>query len=99
MTVKHIVLFTLKNGIDIDDARVQQAAMFSASHVDNIADIRSWETGFDIGRRRAVSADFAVIGTFSDTDAVARYLMHPHHRDGVAKWREIARWTVIDLEY
>ncbi|MGC7102839.1 Dabb family protein [Amycolatopsis lurida] len=96
MKIKHIVLFTLKEGISTDDDRVQEAADFSASHARHIPDIQTWETGFDTSRR-AISADFAIVGTFADAEAVARYLDHPHHRTGVAKWREIAHWTVVDL--
>lgn len=96
MKIKHIVLFTLKDGITRDDDRVQEAADFSASHARHIPDIQTWETGFDTSRR-VISADFAIVGTFSDSEAVARYLDHPHHRAGVAKWREIAHWTVVDL--
>lgn len=96
MTIRHIVLFHLHDDVSVDDDRVRAAAAFSATHVDHIPDIQTWETGFDLSRR-AASADFVVIGTFTDRAAISRYLDHPHHRAGVAKWGEIARWTVADI--
>ena len=96
MAVKHIVLFTLKDGFAPEDERVREAAAFSASHVEHISEIQGWELGFDTSHR-AVSADFAIVGTFSDSAAVTRYLEHPHHHEGIARWRDIATWTVVDL--
>ncbi|MBF6331835.1 Dabb family protein [Nocardia transvalensis] len=96
MTVRHIVLFTLNPGVGRSDARVAAAAALSESHREHIPEILEWWTGFDCGNR-SISADFAVMGRFEDMDAVARYLEHPHHREGVSAWSSVASWTVIDL--
>jgi hypothetical protein len=97
MTIRHIVLFTLNEGVTRQDPRVAAAAELSKSHGGHITDILTWTTGFDVGRR-GISADFAVSGTFADMGAVARYLDHPHHRLGVAAWSPLATWAVIDLD-
>jgi hypothetical protein len=97
VTIRHIVLFTLKPGISRDDTRVAAAASLAASHREHIPEILEWQTGFDCGRR-AISADFAVMGTFEDMDAVSRYLDHPHHRQGISAWDDLATWTVVDAD-
>ena len=97
MTIRHIVLFTLNPDVSREDPRVLAAAELSESHREHVPDILTWWTGFDAGRRE-ISADFAVIGTFTDMSAVARYLDHPHHRQGVVAWSALASWTVIDLD-
>lgn len=97
MTIRHIVLFTLNEGIERHDPRVLEAAKLSESHHEHISEILTWQTGFDVSGR-SISADFAVAGTFNDASALARYMDHPHHRKGVEAWRDLASWTVIDLD-
>ena len=97
MTIRHMVLFTLRPDVDREDPRVLAAADLSRSHAEHIPEIDQWWAGFDIGRRQ-ISADFAVVGTFADLDAVTRYLNHPHHRRGAAAWGALASWTVIDVD-
>ena len=97
MSVRHIVLFTLHSGIARDDRRVTAAAQLSEEHFEQIDDILEWWSGFDVSGRD-VAADFAVVGRFADRAAVARYLRHPHHRQGVEAWRRLADWVVIDVD-
>jgi len=97
MTIRHIVLFKLKSGIEPDDPRVLSAMAMSRSHGKHIDEIQEWWAGPDVSRRD-ISYDFAVEGVFADMDAVARYAVHAHHQQGVALWCELATWVVVDLD-
>ena len=95
--MRHIVLFTLQEGISVDDQGVLEAARLSEEHPRHISEIREWWCGFDVSGRD-IAADFMVMGVFDSTDALDRYMAHAHHRQGVRAWREVAEWKVIDVD-
>jgi hypothetical protein len=94
--IRHVVLFRFRDGVDWSDPRAAEAEAATAAHPAHIPEILAWEHGRNLNSR-AAGYDFALIGTFADLSAVERYLVHPDHRDGVAKWREIATWVVVDI--
>ncbi|MFI2259779.1 Dabb family protein [Streptomyces tubercidicus] len=95
--LRHVVLFKLSPGVDWDDPRAQRAEVATRNHPQHIAEILSWECGRNTADR-PIAYDFALCGTFSDADAVNRYLRHPDHVSGVDLWRAIATWVVVDYE-
>ncbi|HWE89429.1 MAG TPA: Dabb family protein [Pseudonocardiaceae bacterium] len=97
MSIRHIVLFKFNDGVSWRDPRAVQAAEMSASHPEHIQEIQEWMVGRN-ATDRDIAYDFAVIGTFRDRDALDRYMCHPHHQNGVAMWRELSTWAVVDLE-
>lgn len=97
MSLLHIVLFSLHAGVQAKDPRVTDAAQLSAEHPRYIPEIREWWSGFDVSGRD-IAADFMVMGVFDSVTARDRYLAHPHHREGVRAWADLADWKVIDVD-
>ncbi|WP_043266811.1 Dabb family protein [Streptomyces sp. CT34] len=94
--LNHVVLFKFRPGVTWDDPRALQAERASRRHPVHIPEILSWECGRNT-TDRDIGYDFAVIGRFSDHQAVESYLSHPDHVQGVELWREIATWAVVDF--
>jgi len=95
--LRHIVLFKFKDGISWRDAEARAAEELTHSHPAHIPEIVGWQAGRNVAERQD-SYDFAVIGDFADRDALERYMIHPHHQEGVSAWRRISTWVVADLE-
>lgn len=97
MSIRHIVLFELREGVSRNDPAVQRAAALSRSHPEHIDEIEDWWAGFDL-TGRDISVDFMVMGSFATPRALERFAVHPHHRQGVGAWSKIANWHVIDVD-
>lgn len=95
--IQHLVLFSLRAGVSWDDPRAGHAERITAEHPARIREILAWSSGRNI-TPRPEACDFAVAGLFLDRAALDRYLAHPHHRLGVRAWRELATWSVVDLD-
>ncbi|MFK0111599.1 Dabb family protein [Streptomyces sp. NPDC091217] len=94
--ITHIVLFKFRPGVDWSDPRALVAEKVTEGHRTEIDDIVNWRCGRDVSER-SDAYDFAVIGEFLDSDALARYQHHPCHRRGVELWSALATWVVTDL--
>lgn len=97
MTIRHVVLFKVRTDVDLDDLRLKKARALSESHQEHIDEIQSWWAGVNISHR-GDAYDYMVMGTFTDSASLERYLSHPHHRAGVDLWRRLATWVVIDVD-
>ena len=96
--IRHIVLFRLADGVRPDDAEVQYAVAAEHRLAEQIPEGRSWRFGPSVTSRDAC-ADFAGVGDFDTLDALARFLGHPAHLDAAKLWRNLATWTVADLDF
>jgi stress responsive alpha/beta barrel protein len=95
--IRHLVLFKLNEGVSRDEERVVAGARAFAELGGQVADVRSWECGWNISDR-PVAYDFALASSVDDADALTRYLEHPAHRAAVAPWAEFATWVIADYE-
>jgi hypothetical protein len=95
--IMHLVAFKFLAGISWGDPRAQAAERLSRGHPEHIPEIRRWTAARNISQR-SVAYDFAVVGHFTDREALDRYMVHPDHRRGVEAWRAISTWIVVDLE-
>ena len=73
----HIVLISLKEGIT--DAQVQAALDGYTALPDAIPEMRSAESGRDVGLTPK-SADLALMATFDSTEDFTTYREHPAHQ-------------------
>ncbi|KAB8171003.1 Dabb family protein [Streptomyces sp. 3MP-14] len=97
MGIRHVVLFKFRDGVDWSDPRAKEAEAATREHPRHIPEIVDWQCGRNV-TERSIAHDFALVGDFADREAVARYLVHPDHLRGVALWRAIADWSVVDFE-
>ena len=93
----HIVAFKLLPGVSREDASVARAQEITRDHPAHIREIDGWAVGMNV-TDRPVAYDFAVIAEFADRAALDAYMHHPDHQRGVAAWRAISTWIVVDLE-
>lgn len=96
--IRHLVLFKLGEGVERDDPRVTEGVDAFRALDGSIAEIRSWELGWNFSDR-PIAYDFAINSSFDDRAALDRYLDHPDHQAGVALWREFATWVIADYEF
>lgn len=92
-----MVLFKINDDLAKDDTRVQAAYNGLAGLGGLIAELRSWQVGWNVNPR-PVAYDFALIGDTDDLDALRRYIDHPEHQKVVAALREVCTWVSTDLE-
>ena len=95
--IRHLVLFKLNEGVGRDDPRVAAGARAFAELGALVPEVASWECGWNI-TDRPIAYDFAINSTVADTDALARYLDHPAHKEAVGPWAEFATWVIADYE-
>ncbi len=95
--IAHVVSFRFRPGVTWDDPRATAAERVTRDHPAHIPQILGWTLGRNITNRQN-SYDFGLVGHFADRVALDTYLSHPDHRRGVAAWREISTWVVLDLE-
>lgn len=93
----HIVMFTLKSPWSWSSLETIDAERATRAHPDHINEIKGWSCGRNI-TRRDIAADFVVIGLFESREDLNAYIVHPDHQKGVAKWKYIADWKVVDIE-
>ncbi|GAQ66735.1 Dabb family protein [Streptomyces scabiei] len=96
--IRHLVLFKLNEGVERDDPRVVRGESAFRALDGTIAEIRSWELGWNLSDR-PIAYDFAINSAFDDLDGLRAYAEHPDHQAGVALWREFATWIVADYEF
>jgi len=95
--IRHTVLFKFRPGISWEDPRVERAEQITRALPIHIPEIKNWWVGRNIAKREN-AYDLVLQGDFADQEALARYLTHPEHQRGVAAWRELATWVVVDAE-
>ncbi|HSY00072.1 MAG TPA: Dabb family protein [Streptomyces sp.] len=96
--IRHLVLFKLNEGVERDDPRVVKGEGAFRALDGTIAEIRSWELGWNLSDR-PIAYDFAINSAFDDLNDLRAYAEHPAHQAGVALWREFATWVVADYEF
>lgn len=95
--IRHMVLFTLHDGVSADDPRVRRAVAAENALPERIPAARTWTfAGNPTGR--ADAADFVGTGDFESADELSAFLGHPAHREAGRLWGEVAGWIVADLE-
>jgi hypothetical protein len=96
MTVKHLVLLELKDGVT--DADVQEIMDGLYGLQGQIPGLLSVEAGRNF-TDRAGNYDFAAVMTLEDKDALAGYGPHPAHQAAVGKLGAYAdNLLVVDFE-
>ncbi len=95
--IAHLVLFTLKPGIAMDDPRVMHA--ISAMHAlpKHIPAIRGWEHGRNT-TADTLAADYALHALFDDEAALHGYFEHPAHLPVLEAWDAVATLAFADFE-
>ncbi len=87
--VKHIVLYTLKEGIDKDDA-VKMIASCLEPLVGLIPGLRHLEI-----RRAYQGVDYALYSEFDSREALAAYAIHPLHLEAKAQFFDLLNSRVV----
>lgn len=94
--IRHMVLFTLRDGVAADDPRVDRACAAEAALTARFPDV-NWIFGPN-SAGRSDAADFAGTGDFASVASLSGFLADQMHRDAGQLWGGIARWTVADLD-
>ena len=94
--IRHIVLFSLKEGVAADDPRVAEAVEASRALDRSVPHVGSWMIEPNI-TVRDIAADFAAIGDFADADALQAFIQHPDHVAAGRRWAELATWAIADF--
>ena len=85
--IRHIVLFTLREGVSADDERVRKAFADLEELRDKIGLIREWEVGRNFSGR-PIAVDYALNSAFDsreDLDAYIGHQAHPIQQMGISK--------------
>lgn len=93
----HIVVFTFQNKWNWSSLEAIDAERATRTHPNHINEIKGWNCGRNT-TKRGIAADFVVIGLFENCEDLNFYIIHPDHQKGVAKWKSIADWKVVDIE-
>lgn len=93
--IRHIVLFTVREGVDRDDPRVASAIDGLRALEGKIGQIRQWEVGVNFSDR-PIATDYALVSGFDSRDDLADYIAHPSHREVVALLEPVFTWMVCD---
>ena len=80
MSIRHVVLFEHKPGVE---ARVAEIIAALNALPDQIEEIRAWSIAEDLGKRPR-SFRWCLIAKFDNMEAMQRYLDHPAHQQAVA---------------
>ncbi|MFD7546345.1 Dabb family protein [Streptomyces sp. NPDC059816] len=96
--IRHLVLFKLNDGVQRDDPRVVAGVEAFRALGGQIPELAFWECAWNISDR-PIAYDFAINSAVADADDLKRYLEHPAHQAGVARWREFATWVVADYPF
>jgi Stress responsive A/B Barrel Domain len=95
--IRHIVMFRFKPEAT-EDERAGLHAMLRALPA-QISEIVEFESGADVVRRPR-SFDLALVASYADLEALARYTDHPAHIPVVERSRQICEQVVsVDYEY
>ena len=96
--IRHLVLFSLREGISRNDARVREAVKALEELPRKIEEIREWEHGPNLSAR-AVACDYGLSSAFDDEEGLAGYVEHPAHQEAVRLWKQVADWTICDYTF
>ena len=96
--IRHIVLFTLKDGISGDDERVRRAFDELRNLKGKIDVIRDWEVGENFSDR-PIAVDFGLNSSFDTADDLACYIGHDAHQAVVGLLKEVCTWVLCDYQY
>jgi acetate kinase len=96
--IRHLVLFKLNEGVTRDEPRVIEGCAAFKELGELIPELAFWECAWNISER-PIAYDFAINAAVEDDEALRRYLAHPAHQAGVARWREFATWVIADYEF
>jgi len=95
--IRHIVMFRFK----ADTPQTDRAAFLEMlrSLPSKIAEIKSFEAGFDLVRAPR-SFDLALVASYDDLAALERYAKHEHHLPVIERSKEICEQVVaVDFEF
>jgi hypothetical protein len=95
--MKHIVVFQLNDGVDMDDPGVTKAFEALRALGERIPLIRQWEVGENISGRPA-AMDYALYSAFDSGADLASYVDDPAHREVVELLKKVCTWKVCDYE-
>ncbi|QUJ69481.1 Dabb family protein (plasmid) [Photobacterium sp. GJ3] len=95
--ILHIVTFNFRSPWSWASIEAIEAEQATRNHPAHIPQIRAWVCGRNISNR-SIAADFVVIGLFDNQETLAEYIQHPDHQIGVAKWKALADWHVVDID-
>lgn len=98
MSVRHVVLFRLHDGLPPSDARVQAAVAASAGLADTVPGGADWRIGPDLSGRD-VAAHFGGVGDFESRETLAAFLAHPDHLAVGSLWAPLASIIVCDVQW
>ncbi|MGI8448049.1 MAG: Dabb family protein [Streptosporangiaceae bacterium] len=94
--IRHMALFTLRDGVSADDPRVDRACAAEVALMARFPDV-DWTFGVN-NTGRPDAADFAGTGDFPSNASLRAFLADPMHHEAGQLWGEIARWTVADID-
>jgi len=95
--VRHIVLFSLKEGMSDSDAKVRRAFAELAGLKGKIGTIREWEVGRNFSGR-PIAVDYALNSTFDNETDLAGYIDHKAHQEVVSLLKEVCSWVLCDYQ-
>jgi len=95
--MKHIVVFKLHDGVEMDDPGVTGAFEALRALKERIRLIRQWEVGENVSDRPA-AMDYALYSAFDSGAALAAYVDDPAHREVVELLKKVCTWKVCDYE-
>ena len=93
--IRHIVLFTLREGVSADDERVRSAFAELEKLRDQIGLIREWEVGRNFSGR-PIAVDCALNSSFDTREDLDAYVGHEAHQAVVVLLKEISTWVLCD---
>lgn len=94
--IRHIVLFTLHEGVSWRDPRAARAVEVAGRVGGEVPELLSWYAGKNTSDR-AVACDFVVVGLLRNQHDLERYLDNPFHQQAIRIWREISDWVIADV--
>jgi hypothetical protein len=96
--IRHIVLFTLKDGISGDDERVRKAFDELGNLKARIDFIRDWEIG-DNFSERPIAVNYGLNASFDTEEDLTRYIGHEAHQAVVVLLKEVCTWVLCDYQF
>lgn len=75
--ITHVVSFNWKPETTSEQLAAISAGL--ATMPSNVASIRTYEFGADLGANGDANMDFAIVATFDDVEGWRAYDEHPHH--------------------
>lgn len=95
--IRHIVIFKFKTEVPAGDRQAFLEMLRGLP--EQIAEIKSFEAGFDVVRA-ARSFDLALVTSFDDLAALERYAKHEHHLPVVERAKVICEQiAAVDFEF